>query len=432
MLVVSQYTFLFVKESKNYLYNLRSNFFSEISKELYDSLINESWNDLPDFVIKELCNKEVLVEKDSQYDFYYSELMKFNARNNDTTVLSLVIAPTTKCNFDCPYCFEPKIKPKTITSEINTKIIEFIKTHKKVQTINLTWYGGEPLLAFPKIKELYEAINQEDMPKIVSHSLITNGYYINDDIICFLKKNKLTNIQITLDGTKEKHNTTRILKGSGLPTYDKIIHNIDRVICELSETKVDIRVNINKFNYMDFVEIYKSFREKYPNNKNVNVYPGIIREETEDKTTLCVSSYKPSEMLDLYNKFRELGIKIPIFPYKKIKGCMMQSINSYIIGPEGEIYKCWNDVSDENKIIGNINNSELKDASLFIKYTTQAIPFCEECKQCMVFPLCDGGCSYHRYRNMFEGCNYELCSPYKNKEKLQQALFSGDIKTNRN
>lgn len=45
------------------------------------------------------------------------------------------------------------------------------------------------------------------------------------------------------------------------------------------------------------------------------------------------------------------------------------------------------------------------------------------------FPICDGGCSLYRYRNLFKGCKYEICSPYKDIENLKTALLSKEIHT---
>jgi uncharacterized protein len=102
----------------------------------------------------------------------------------------------------------------------------------------------------------------------------------------------------------------------------------------------------------------------------------------------------------------------------------MHNISGFIIGPEGEIYKCWNEVSNPEAVIGNIDSSDFSNLPRYVKYTIEAIPFNDECKDCIAFPICGGGCSYYRYRNMFENCHYDLCSPYKDKETLKKALLS--------
>lgn len=408
------------------MYNSQSNFFSEISLQLYNILNDNNWSILPKEVIDELLKQRVVVEDGTEYDFYFSELLRFNIKNNNPTILSLIIAPTTACNFDCPYCFEPKKRPRIMTTNVVKQVVDFIKCRDLVKHLDITWYGGEPLLAFDQIKQLCNEFATEGMPKLISHSIITNGYLFSGEVIEFFKQYPLNRIQITLDGLKQRHDTTRCLRGSKAPSFDRIIENIDNIVEQLPDTNVDIRVNINKNSYMDFVNLYSFMINRY-RGKNVYPYPGIIREDTEDGTMLCSSSYKTSEIMDLYRDIEKAGIDTNIFPYRRVKGCMMHSNHAFIIGPEGELYKCWNDVSDESKIIGHISSNKLSGQSRLIKYSTQAIPFCNECKDCLVFPICDGGCSYHRYRNMFEGCKYDLCSPYKNTNNLITALLTGEL-----
>lgn len=428
-LIKSIYTIVFVSDNKFYLYNSRANFFSEISKDLYEAIDNCQLDSLPQYVVDKLLSKEIILSKGTEYDYYYSELLKFNIRNYSSNILNLVIAPTTSCNFDCPYCFEPKNNPKTITDDVIQDLLQFIKSHNYARELNITWYGGEPLLAFEKIKSIYELITQENLPPITTQSIITNGYCFNNEVIDFFKSRNLNSVQITIDGVKERHNETRFLRVSKSPTFDRILQNIEKISINLPNTRVDIRVNINKSNYLDFVEIYKYIQRKFPNNKAINAYPGIIREDSTDKTSLCANSFKPSELVDLYRLIESKGVKTYIFPQVKNKGCMMHSLNSYIIGPEGEIYKCWNDVSNPNKVIGNISSNKLLRNSLLTKYSIQSIPFNEECKNCAIFPICDGGCSLYRYRNLFKGCKYEICSPYKDIENLKTALLSKEIHT---
>ena len=176
MLALSIYTLVFHNNGKYYLYNARSNFFSEISKELYDAFESQTWNSLPDFVIEELKSKELICASNSKFDFYYSQLISFNARNNDRTTINLILAPTTSCNFACPYCFESKKNPKTINKETIDTLAEFVKSHQDTKKVKIHWYGGEPLLAFDKMTTIYEKLSAEGMPEISSQAITTNGY----------------------------------------------------------------------------------------------------------------------------------------------------------------------------------------------------------------------------------------------------------------
>lgn len=311
-------------------------------------------------------------------------------------------------------------------SEVIDSLVDFVKSHEKTKEIMITWYGGEPLIAFDKIKEINKKFHDNTLPKITSQSFITNGYYLNKEVIEFIKSIECTSIQITVDGLYEKHDKTRRLKNSIAPTFGHILNNIRSLISEVPDINLNIRVNVNKKNYLDFVDVYKFFKSEFPNNK-VSVYPGIIKEETEDSLGLCDSSFSTSEILDLYDLLRTAGLDTSEFPKREHRGCMMHQNSSYVIGPEGEIYKCWSDITKSDAIIGYINNNKLVNSSRLIKYAVQAIPYNDKCKECYVFPICDGGCGSNRYRNMFEGCHFDLCSPYKDVERLKKVLLNSSM-----
>ena len=50
-----------------------------------------------------------------------------NATRFNTQGISFTIAPTMKCNFACPYCFEEGVRYNTMTQTIENETIEFIK-----------------------------------------------------------------------------------------------------------------------------------------------------------------------------------------------------------------------------------------------------------------------------------------------------------------
>lgn len=84
----------------------------------------------------------------------------------------------------------------------------------------------------------------------------------------------------------------------------------------------------------------------------------------------------------------------PIYP-KKTKGiyCSANALNNMIIGPEGMIYKCWNDIGFEERSIGHLMEPTTpKQAAFDHKYVLYS-PFDDkECIECNVLPICMGGC----------------------------------------
>lgn len=121
---------------------------------------------------------------------------------------------------------------------------------------------------------------------------------------------------------------------------------------------------------------------------------------------------------------KQNGVNLDYFPRLRVKGCMLQRGSAFIVGPEGELYKCWNNVSDIDKAIGSIMDNDRHNYVRLMNYMHECGPFGAECKDCSIFPICDGGCGMTRYRNKFENGEFKYCSIYKDSDRLEQALIS--------
>lgn len=99
-----------------------------------------------------------------------------------------------ECNFACVYCYGDGgtyHTPNTrMDPEIGKKAIDLLmKEGKKV--VNVQFFGGEPLLNFPLIRELvkYAKERAKEHDKIVTFSITTNGYLVTDKVIDFFLEN---------------------------------------------------------------------------------------------------------------------------------------------------------------------------------------------------------------------------------------------------
>ena len=425
--MLSKYVHLFQADGAFYLYNSQNSFFSEISQNLFSLLSDRNFSELSHETYDFLKRKLVLVDSSQRDDYYLNMKFRYYAGSFSTDELSLVLVPTTGCNFACPYCFEKDKRHSVMSDETIDKIISFINGHKKAKRLNVTWYGGEPLMGLGAIKKIYSKLLREISIPLSRQGIITNGYLLSRDVILFLKDVGVSFIQITLDGVKENHNKTRMLLSGRRQTYDTIISNIESIFSLHPECRVSVRVNINKENIGDFSILYQQLNERW-NNKDVYIYPGFIREDTKDGLSLCSRCIVPNEHIEYYLSLKEQGVNVDLFPrHCNSRGCIINTLNSYIIGPDGEVYKCWNDVSNKDKIIGNIGDDE----GLLFKYACDCSPFEDKrCEDCSVFPICQGGCGWYRFRNKYENGDFDICSIYKDKGKLEKALLLSLNKTN--
>lgn len=424
-LIKSIYTHIFKYNGKCLVYNSENNCFFEISDKIYEYIehINENkFISVSQETLDMLIKHKIIISKNDKYSYYNRSKLMNCLDRFCSTKLTINIIPTTSCNFKCPYCFEKNKTNKTISDNVIEKLIEFINKHSDSKKLNLMWYGGEPLLAFEKIKIILKLIQDKSIIPLNSHSIITNGYLFDQAKCSFFKKYPLSDIQITIDGEQSQHNKSRYTCNDN-NTYERIISNIDVIVEEMPSTRVFIRINIDENNKYSFASLYKKFNERW-GGKNVHVYPGFIRIDNENSTNMMAPSIIEDSKRNFYFDLEEDGLKVGYYPELRNKSCSAVRKNSYIIGPEGELYKCWNDVSNPNKIIGNICEDNIKNVDLLAKYLTEGTVFeNEKCRDCFYFPICGGGCPQYRLKNKFEGGSYDLCS-VRNDKRLDKKYFT--------
>lgn len=424
MLIQSIYTHIFCRNDHFYLFNSLSGLFCEISKNTFIALYEHSYSELDKETIEFLKEKNVLIPKEEKYLYYLESKTQFNIAMSVNSELGLIIMPTTHCNLSCPYCFESKNNTASMTDEVEQQLFSFISNHKDSKSIKLTWYGGEPLLSMTRIKSIWNRLKLEfpDKP-VTSHSIVTNGYLVNDEVINFFQESKLDSIQITLDGEINNHNKTRCLK-SGEPTFDRIFNNILKLSTNLPSTEIIVRVNINRENLSDYTVVENLI--KMEARENIYVYPGFIREDCKDGCNFCYNTISNGkDYYDFVKRAQDYGSQLECYPSDNgSKGCIMSSINSYIIGPQGEIYKCWNDIGYKDRIVSFIQNKSLGNRLRLFRYLCETSPFSDsQCKECYVFPICKGGCGHYRYRNKYENGRFNLCTPFKDQMVLESSLL---------
>ena len=350
------------------------------------------------------------------YDFLIKARILVDNQEDDLNVyladVALTILPTRGCNFGCIYCYEQD-RPNVLMNEQTEKaIVKFVCSNSNLKRLSVVWYGGEPLLNFDsmvRLTKMFKQLNIEYSAKIVS-----NGYLLTKEKADLMKDLAIRNIQITFDGSEEIHNQRRFLLG-GQPTYRKIMDNLKYLLSINKEITIDIRTNIDRRNKDDYNKFYQDFKSEI-NDKRVTMYPGFVSDLLSSE---CVSpefnisegGYKAQFILDIFDKY---GIEIKSFlPKYRRHSCVASKYFAFVIGPEGELYKCWRMVENQKEAIGNVNDGSF-DMVKFSKYLIGAdYTLDSKCLQCEFITLCGGGCPLVRMRNKYEKISLNHCCPEK-------------------
>jgi len=409
----SKYNLLYNNsQGENFLYNTRSLTMVKLDDCFYSQLTQIEKNKLdintllPDEIEYLRENKMVVEMREDQNFIEQLKYLKYiKSFQNET--LSLIITPTLLCNFACPYCYESGLSKKSMSEDIQDKIINFINSHVgKCKNLQITWHGGEPLIAYDVIKSLLNKIKQESKLPLDDHQMVSNGFLFNEEVCEFFIDTKLKFLQITIDGTEENHNKNRIHK-SGIPTYDRIIKNIDIITQKMPNCLVAVRVNVHNGNKEDFPIIYKELMKRWE-GRNCYVYPAFVENNASCKVACCSPKEKGSFLISL-KKNHNIDQPRDITPRIKPGVCTASFQNSYVIDSTGLIYKCWAHVGQKDRAIGNVDDKNIK-YGIVAQFMLGSDKFSDEkCLQCKMLPLCPGGCSLNRIEYQQKGIAYDPC-----------------------
>ena len=283
---------------------------------------------------------------------------------------------------NCQHREEPAQPPLTFTLQVAETADEHVKVQVTPSSETSLWYASaveqEVYDVYPDPSGFVGSITSE------LRGELNNGK--SPDELLYSGT-----MEITVDGLEEEHNRRRYLK-NGEPTFDRIVKNISLLDKLAPDIRVNIRVNIDSDNMNNFVHIFDYFYQKH--YTNIVVTPGFVEDQAGDNNCAFNSEKKFSFLTDLFQKY---GIDFNSFyPSYGVSECSIRNSNVMVIGPEGEIYKCWNDVGRQDRIIGDVWG-KISNKKLLLQYLIGADLYDDpQCKECILLPVCSGGCPYKR------------------------------------
>jgi uncharacterized protein len=410
------------------LYSSKSGRSILVDEEYYQQLMANDYSKLPEETLHMFFQHEFIVpETENELD---SVMSQNRIDTSDIRSLSTTIQPTANCQLGCHYCGQVHRK-ENMNNDLTRKIIDRIKT--KMETgnfdlLDITWYGGEPLLAYNQIKELSSELMDIAKANNADYSgfMITNGLSLKPEIFKELHlKWNVNSFQITLDGTKEHHDDRRVLKKGRGATFDLILANI-LAISQLPEygtrhkKPIYIRMNIDKTNQDSINTLIDILADNGLADKvGLGFAPiinwGDLNYGTEDGLT----REKYAEMeIDWFLYAIKRGFEIiDILPGRAHQPCMVVDQNAEVYDTDGNIFPCYEfsytpAYQNEKYTIGNLSsdpstyNQDVTTRNWFNDLEKGEIATCHTCN---ILPACGGGCVKKWYGDRPE----PACPSYK-------------------
>lgn len=400
------------EQNKFAILNALSGSFDIASKEEVDKLygIKEGKEikdiDFLDYVIE----RGYVYEEKEFEDFRLKQSYKeFNEIMKESPTQVLLV-PTYGCNFSCIYCYERGIPSKKdlISKEAVDAFFEDIGERLKGEKVKpyITLFGGEPFIDTPVQKEIISYIINKSRELNYEIAAVTNGYNIVE-YIDILEKGLIREIQVTLDGPKDVHNSRRKLLSGG-DSFEKILKGIDGLVFR------DIPVNLRVVIDWDNVEYLPQLADIFDKKEYLDLPPEKFKTQIGRNYELFECSLNHESLMsqvEQWASFFEMAEKNPIlkkFHNPEFKGIRNAVISGSLYAPTfdtcpagkkewlydlyGDIYGCTASAGRKDYRLGTFYpKRKFFDDKLkpWQQRNVQNIP---ECKDCPVSLVCGGGC----------------------------------------
>lgn len=373
-----------------------------ISEGLWKLIEKQQFASIPQKITSDLLAIELLVPTGE------SELDIVVTRNeqaaNDHDTCYVVIEPTSWCQLGCEYCGQ-RHTPRWLEPNHQQVLLDRIDKRMSTgafQTLEIGWFGGEPLAGIHVIRALTPKLRQMAKRRGCHYEakIVTNGLSLTDDRATELvSEHEIRFIEVTLDGTEQFHDMRRQQK-NGLPTFSKIFGNIALLASRRDlDVEISIRCNVDEQN-AEGVEPLIELLAEIGIQDRIKFYTAPVHSwgNRAHDCALPPDTYAQLEA-DWLARMIELGFQTSLLPGRKPIVCMAVTPNSEMIDAGGSVFNCTEvahvplygqpnrfqigdvggpEIPARRGILGDFNNKVRQSRYL--------------CSTCRMLPVCGGAC----------------------------------------
>lgn len=246
---MSPFVARFDTQQYHYLYDVNTNGFFRVSKLVQDLIEDSSRLTRHDLVAKfsteyepaqiaaALAELERFQQEEGVFSSHRPSRLGFPLDRERIgyrlghSMEQLILEATDRCNLRCRYCIYSGHYPfrrvhgaRTMSWDTARQALDlFAAGSSETESPVVSFYGGEPLLAFDLMKRVveYAAAKPEPRP---AFNLTTNGTLLTREVVDFLVANDFL-VMVSLDGPSEIHDQLRVY-ADGRGSFQDVMGNL--------------------------------------------------------------------------------------------------------------------------------------------------------------------------------------------------------------
>lgn len=355
---------------------------------------------LKDFIIKGICDVGFIAESHPQlYKCLKTEkfivpqdcdeveecIRMLNLRFSSKANLRITINPTLDCNLRCWYCYESHIKGSSMQSDVIRNVVKFVENQvqcAELQTLHLSFFGGEPLLKYKKVVKPIVEKSRDICVEYGKHfalSVTTNGVCLTPNVTDeLLNMGILFGVQVAFDGGRKMHDEVKRFS-DGRGCYDLVKKHLTYAIERGVATTV--RCNYTQSNLMSFLDLLEDFRMYWSNSNLRFSFHKVWQEPETEELCQMRNSFK--------RKIADFGIHTNIDSYygDSLNPCYADFAHNVVINYNGDVFRCTARDFDKEHRLGRLDDSG-RIAPSDVETNGISSRLTQECPDCRMLPIC--------------------------------------------
>ncbi len=420
--------------------------------ELLDALEN----------IRELIEKYKICQA-PVYEKFQTQDMKFN---QDGLVQQVILELTEQCNLRCKYCIYGEenerfrnFSGRNMSWEVARKGLDYVLAHSGDE-ISVTFYGGEPLLQFPLIKQCMDyTVEKAGKEKKIEFGFTTNLTLVTREMAEYFASLDFCAITGSLDGPEEVHDAYRVTKnkmGSFKKAMEGLKLLVDCMGVERAGKVISINAVVTPPYTVERVEYINQFFRSIPwLPKNMTIRSnyverpkrkGDVEQQTNMKGTIQqddpIEYWKlekicrkeddnikfATDNTNLSKIHNRMISEVPI-PFLKQNGCCNPGNRRLYITTEGKFHVC--ERIGESPAIGDVDHGlDVESIKKYYidEYAQASLPDCSNCWAAQLCSLCFA--SFYNENGIDMKEKKRLCAIQKQLMKYNLIAYHQIMETN--
>ena len=352
---------------------------AELDADALAVIEDRGWRD-PDVGLVVDC----LQQEQAEYESWFAEL-------RTRRVLQAMICINLTCNFDCPYCCQADVMDGSVMSwEVLAQTADWLAARAKhigAERVQLMVVGGEPLLYPLRIKTLADRLGRALAPDNIEFAfgLITNGYFLTEEMVLDLLPYGLTPAQVTIDGDRTTQCQSRVSKRQE-DTFDLIFNN---VIAASQHIHIALNGNYQEHTIAGFAPLIDALVEAGLDSQHaVSFSPAFEMLSTPSGSAGGACDWASSPhgyRVALHDRIVAAGFQTTSLA--SVGPCGFHSHHLLVVDPAGNLFKCPGFLGHPEWRIGHVEGGLTERYQQMLEWDVFS-----SCGSCAHRPNCGGSC----------------------------------------